>query len=272
MVCRGWAGGPARKILGFTRVDDVGFCWGLRRFFRRNLHGFRGVNGGLEGEKVELQLEALAGKVGMAELVDFAAKGAEGAEFGAARGVGVAIPAGYGVEIVHGKQLGEVLGPLGGGIGRRDGRDERDRWGGGAGLGEHFAAELPGGEAMGAPFAEVLPADGARGEFSGQDGPDRRQGVEPRQKGTGGLVVGEAVVEFVAQGFGKPGDFRGLSHRLLKAIAGAGTTDFGLGAEAGELRWRQTSLPLRAGESRAITGAVARAGRLHCGGSLTLRA
>ena len=71
------------------------------------VHGFRAI---------VLQLEALAGVVGMAELVDFAAEGAEGAEFGAAEGVGVAIPAGHGIEIVHGQQLREVLRPLRGWI------------------------------------------------------------------------------------------------------------------------------------------------------------
>jgi hypothetical protein len=74
----------------------------------------------LESQEVELQLEALAGLVGMAELMDFAAEGAEGAELGAAEGVGLAIPAGHGGEVVHGKQLRERLGPLGRGIGGKD--------------------------------------------------------------------------------------------------------------------------------------------------------
>jgi len=168
-----------------------------------------------------LQLEALAGVVGVAELVDFAAEGAEGAELGAARGGGTAIPAGDGGEVVHGQQLREVLGPFGrgGGDGRvgRVGRVARNEGGGcgrggGAGLGEHFAAELPGGEAMGAPLGEVLPVDGARTVFGVHPGADGGQGVEPRQEGAGGFVVGEAAVEFVAKGFGEPGDFRGLDH------------------------------------------------------------
>jgi hypothetical protein len=91
----GGAGGRQKK-LGFTRVDDVGFCWGFRRFPRGNLHGFRGVNGGLGDKEIALQLEAPAGLVGMAELVDFAAEGTEGAKLGTAEGIGVAIPAGYG--------------------------------------------------------------------------------------------------------------------------------------------------------------------------------
>ena len=33
-------GGVAKKILGFTRVDDVGFCWGFRRFWRTKSRGF----------------------------------------------------------------------------------------------------------------------------------------------------------------------------------------------------------------------------------------
>ena len=168
-----------------------------------------------------LQLEALAGVVGLAELVDFPAEGAEGAEFGAARGVGAAVPAGYGGEVVHGKELREVLRPLGGeiGVGGRDGRDGRDTKdtrdgsggldGGGAGLGEHFAAELPGGEAVGAPFGEVHLADGARAEFGNEDGLDGGQGVKPGQEGGGGFVVGEAAVEFVAEGLGEAGDFAG---------------------------------------------------------------
>jgi hypothetical protein len=119
-------------------------------------------------------------------------------------------------------------------------------------LGEHFATELPGGEAVGAPFIEVLLADGARGKFRGQEGPNRRQGVEPGQEGPGGLVVGETVVEFVAQGLGEAGDFRGLSHRLLI------------------IRWRQT--PLRGAEGRRLAEAEAREGWLRCGGSLTPQA
>jgi hypothetical protein len=111
-----------------TKVYDVGFCWGLRRFFGTNLHGFRGINGGLEGENFALQLEALAGLVGVAKLVDFAAEGAEGAESGAAEGIGAAIPAGHGGEVVHGQEMREVLGPLGRGGGGRDRRDRRDEW------------------------------------------------------------------------------------------------------------------------------------------------
>ena len=150
--------------------------------------------------------------VGMAELMDFAAEGAESAKFGAAGGVGAAIPAGDGIEVVHGKEIGEMLGPFGGG--GSDGRDRRDRRGGyGAGLGEHFAAELPGGEAVGAPFIEVLLADGTGAEFGGEEGADGGKGVQPGQEGAGGLVVGEAAVELVAEGLGKPGDFGGLIHR-----------------------------------------------------------
>ena len=171
-----------------------------------------------------LQLEALAGVVGLAELVDFPAEGAEGAEFGAARGVGAAVPAGYGGEVVHGKELREVLRPLGGeiGVGGRDGSDGRDGRGGGggfgrggAGLGEHFAAELPGGEAVGAPFGEVHLADGARAEFGNEDGVDGGPGVKPGQEGGGGFVVSEAAIEFVAEGLGEAGDFAGT--HILKA-------------------------------------------------------
>jgi len=99
------------------------------------------------------------------------------------------------------------------GRGIRDGSDGRDGWGGldsdRAGLGEHFAAELPGGEAVGAPFGEVHLADGARAEFGGQERANGGQPVEPRQESGGGFVVGEAAVEFVAEGLGEPGDFGG---------------------------------------------------------------
>ncbi len=42
----GWPGRGGRatkKILGFTKVDDVGFCWGFRRFWRRKSRFFWGV-------------------------------------------------------------------------------------------------------------------------------------------------------------------------------------------------------------------------------------
>jgi hypothetical protein len=80
--------------LGLTGLDDVGFCWGLRGFFGGNWHVFWGRArgfGGLGGEEEALQLEALAGVVGLAELVDFAAEGAEGTELGAVKGRGLRI-------------------------------------------------------------------------------------------------------------------------------------------------------------------------------------
>jgi hypothetical protein len=77
-------------------------------------------------------------------------------------------------------------------------------------LGEHFAAELPGGKAVGSPFAEVLLADGARVKFGGEHGADSGQSVEPGQECGGGFVVGEASVEFVAEGLGEAGDFAGV--------------------------------------------------------------
>ena len=63
-----------------------------------------------------------------------------------------------------------------------------------------------------APFIEVLFGDWLAGEVAGQDGLDVGGGIEPIEEGGTVLVVGEAAVEFIAQGAREAGDFTIASH------------------------------------------------------------
>jgi hypothetical protein len=53
--------------------------------------------------------------------------------------------------------------------------------------------------AASAPGAEVVVVDGLSGEVFGEDGTDLRQVVEPGEDFPGGLAVGEASVQFLAE-------------------------------------------------------------------------
>ena len=58
-------------------------------------------------------------------------------------------------------------------------------------------------------IGEVLGADGAGSEMVGENLADVGEVVEPRQDLGGGLAVGEAAVELVAEGLREAGDFSG---------------------------------------------------------------
>jgi hypothetical protein len=158
------------------------------------------------------QLQALAGEIAAAEVDDVPAEGVQGAELAAAGLIGGAVPLEEGGGVAGGEDAEEPAGPIGVGEVAVAGGGEL------AGLVAEFALGLPAGEAVGAPFGEVLLGDGAAVKFAGEKGPDGRERIEPGEEGGAGFGVGEAAVEFVAQGLGEPGDFRGLTHRWLKEV------------------------------------------------------
>jgi hypothetical protein len=84
-----------------------------------------------------------------------------------------------------------------------------------AGLFEQIEACLPFEESTVAPFMEVLFADGLTGKVAGQHGLDIGCGIEPIEEGAAVLVMGEAAVEFVAQGARQTGDFSFAKHNYL---------------------------------------------------------
>ena len=68
-----------------------------------------------------------------------------------------------------------------------------------------------------APFGEVLGGDGAAIEVFEEDGFDVLEFMEPSEDFGGGFAIDEALVEFVADGFGEAGDFAGSGciHRFF---------------------------------------------------------
>lgn len=191
------AGGGPPFIFGLTKVDSAWICWGFGGFLageparKGRLAGGDGTGGGqAQGPQIAL----LVAQVGAAELDGFAAEGAEGAK-GAAKGFrGMCVPAEHGGGVAQGDEIDEVGAPFFG------------RLGGLAGLIQKVAAKLPDGEAVGAPLVEILFADGTAGEFAGEKAAHGGLAVEPGQQGEAGLVIGEAAVEFVAEGAREAGD------------------------------------------------------------------
>jgi len=79
---------------------------------------------------------------------------------------------------------------------------------------EQVLTGLPFEEAALAPFIEVLFADGFASEVAGQEVLDVGRGIEPVEEDAAILVVGEAEVEFIAQGARETGDFSFAKHNL----------------------------------------------------------
>ena len=76
-------------------------------------------------------------------------------------------------------------------------------------LGAAFASVGPIGVAAETPIGEVVFGEGASAEFFGEDALDFGQGVEPGEEFGAVGAVFEAMVEFIADGFGEAGDFSG---------------------------------------------------------------
>jgi hypothetical protein len=75
---------------------------------------------------------------------------------------------------------------------------------------------LPFDEAVVAPFVKILFADGLAGEVTGQEVLDVGGGIKPIEEGVAILVMGEAAVEFIAQGAREAGDFTVASHNWFR--------------------------------------------------------
>ena len=84
-----------------------------------------------------------------------------------------------------------------------------------AGFVEHFPLGLPFEEAALAPFLEILPGDGLASEVRGEHGRDTGDGIEPVEKFSAILIVGEALVEFHAQSERQAGDFSFALHNYV---------------------------------------------------------
>ena len=84
-----------------------------------------------------------------------------------------------------------------------------------AGFIEHFLLGLPFEEAALAPFLEILPGDGLASEVRGEHGRDTGDGIEPVEKFSAILIVGEALVEFHAQSERQAGDFSFALHNYV---------------------------------------------------------
>lgn len=72
---------------------------------------------------------------------------------------------------------------------------------------EDFAAEVPFAIAAGAPGGEVLLVDGASIEVPGEDFFDGGQAVEPGQDDGTAMAIRQALVDFLADGVRKTGNF-----------------------------------------------------------------
>ena len=84
-----------------------------------------------------------------------------------------------------------------------------------AGFIEHFLLGLPFEKATLAPFVEILFGDGFAGKVTGEHGRDTGDGVEPLEESGAVLVIGEAQVEFRAEGERQAGDFSFALHNSL---------------------------------------------------------
>ena len=148
--------------------------------------------------------------VGVAQLGDVLGQGAEEAELAAEVGDGSAVvPSLHDREVTDGDEGAQMVAEAG----RGAGCELLGIGGEGLELFKSFLAGAPFLIAAGAPFREVLGADRAAGEVLGKDLADVGEVVEPGEDLGGGLSVGEAAVELVAERLGEAGDFAG-AHRF----------------------------------------------------------
>ena len=83
---------------------------------------------------------------------------------------------------------------------------------------ESVLADEPVAEAAVFPFGEILFGDRAGVEVVGERLLDWGEGVEPGENGFGGLAGLEALVELVANGVRKTGDFAGARGRGVESV------------------------------------------------------